>query len=150
MSMMIFLFVLNIEVLLDLYDEVAHSDVKRIRSWQALFTDFTLSEYLVGRNLGGNTGLFFAGQQKISGDGFVTGFTYDAGLLIVLLLIGVFVDKVLSIPCNLRIKISIVGSLILMLSINSGFEKLFIDLAYILSIGIIYGSFKFKSQSVVR
>jgi hypothetical protein len=118
-----------------------NSDVYRIISWLKLFENFTFIEYISGRELGGNTGLFLTDQKyKISGDGYITGFIYDAGLIGLGLTLLVIINGVLKINATLRVKFSILGSLILMLAINSGFEKLFIIFIYILSIGIIHGT----------
>ena len=42
------------------------------------------------------------------------------------------------------VRICIFGSLILMLVINSGFEKLFVIMCYLISIGIVHGTNKEK------
>tara|TARA_B100002052_G_C15852987_1_gene586031 strand:+ start:555 stop:1778 length:1224 start_codon:yes stop_codon:yes gene_type:complete len=136
----LFLFIINFETIQEFYSDFNASDSQRLESWLLLFKNFTLLEFIVGTGIGGNTGLFLAGEGKISGDGFVTGFTYDAGILTFLLLFSVIISRVLSIRSNWRVKVSIIGSMFLMLVINSGFEKLFIVFSYVLSIAIVYGS----------
>ena len=121
------------------------SDIYRVSQWQDLFVDFYYLDFLVGKELGGNTGLFVTPERyKISGDGFITGFIYDAGLLGVILTLLVIVKAIFSISVNIKVKICILGSLMLMLIINSGFEKLFIIFCYILAIGIVHGTNKHK------
>lgn len=117
------------------------SDEKRLASWAALFVDFTLLDLLGGRDLGGNTGFFLSGA-KISGDGFVTGFIYDAGIVATLLLLAVNYRRVLSIPCLFRIKLSLIVSLTTMLIINSGYEKLFVLTIFCVVIGILHNNFE--------
>jgi len=134
------LFIFNFEIIMEFYSGFNASDSQRLESWLLLFKNFTLLEFILGTGIGGNTGLFLSGESKISGDGFVTGFTYDAGILTFLLLFSVIASRVLSIRSNWRVKISIIGSMLLMLIINSGFEKLFIVFSYVLSIAIVYGS----------
>jgi hypothetical protein len=138
----IFLLAINFITLVQGYETgFGNSDVYRIISWLKLFENFTFIEYISGRELGGNTGLFLTDQKyKISGDGYITGFIYDAGLIGLGLTLLVIINGVLKINATLRVKFSILGSLILMLAINSGFEKLFIIFIYILSIGIIHGT----------
>lgn len=122
-----------------------NSDVYRLSQWQDLFKDFTLIEYLVGKELGGNTGLFVTPERfKISGDGFVTGFVYDAGIIGISLTLLVLFKAIFNMSVSFKVKICIFGSLILMLVINSGFEKLFIIFCYILSLGIVHGTNKYK------
>ena len=121
------------------------SDIYRVSQWADLFVDFSYLDFLVGKELGGNTGLFVTlDKYKISGDGFITGFVYDAGLLGVVLTLLVIVKAIFSISVNTKVKICILGSLMLMLIINSGFEKLFIIFCYILAIGIVHGTNKHK------
>tara|TARA_B110000008_G_scaffold48979_1_gene47785 strand:- start:6539 stop:7432 length:894 start_codon:yes stop_codon:yes gene_type:complete len=123
-----------------------NSDAYRVSQWKDLFVDFSYLDYLVGKELGGNTGLFVTGERyKISGDGFITGFIYDAGLIGILLTLLILVQAILSMSVNLKVKICIFGSLILMLIINSGFEKLFIIFCYILAIGIVHGTNRNKN-----
>ena len=145
--MVILLSIINMDFLLDFYKGVAgESDTYRLSQWKALFVDFSLGEYFVGVGLGANTGLFLDGSRyKIAGDSFVLGFTHDAGIFGILAIIGVLIYKVSSMYCNFKIKVSIIGSLMLMLIINSGFEKLFIVMIYIISIAIISGFYKYKA-----
>jgi len=122
-----------------------NSDVYRLSQWQELFVDFSYLDLLVGKELGGNTGLFVTPDRyKISGDGFITGFIYDAGLLGIILTLLIIAKAIFSISVNIKVKICILGSLMLMLIINSGFEKLFIIFCYILAIGIVHGTNKHK------
>tara|TARA_Y100001936_G_scaffold237152_1_gene267380 strand:- start:928 stop:1395 length:468 start_codon:yes stop_codon:yes gene_type:complete len=144
------LFVINFETIQEFYSDFNASDSQRLESWLLLFKNFTLLEFILGTGIGGNTGLFLSGEGKISGDGFVTGFTYDAGILTFLLLFSVITSRVLSIRSNWRVKFSIIGSMFLMLVINSGFEKLFIVFSYVLSIAIVYGSKKYFSEDRVN
>ena len=117
------------------------SDVYRVSQWKDLFENFSFFEFLIGKELGGNTGLFVTPDRyKISGDGFITGFLYDAGLFGITLILLILTKAVFSISANIKTKICIIGSLILMLIINSGFEKLFVIFCYILAIGIVHGT----------
>ena len=123
------------------------SDIYRLSQWQDLFKDFILIEYLVGKELGGNTGLFVTPERfKISGDGFITGFVYDAGIIGIFLTLLVLSRAILNMSVSFKVKICIFGSLFLMLIINSGFEKLFIIFCYILSLGIVHGTNKYKEK----
>ena len=143
----ILLLLINIDFLIDLYKVWSgDSDIYRLSQWKSLFDGFSLGEYFVGKELGGNTGLFIDGSRyKISGDGFVTGFIYDAGIIGILAIIAVLISKVFSLHCNFKIKVSIIGSLMIMLIVNSGFEKLFMVMTYIISIVIISGTYKYKA-----
>ena len=143
----ILLLLINIDFLIDLYKVWSgDSDIYRLSQWKSLFDGFSLGEYFVGKELGGNTGLFIDGSRyKISGDGFVTGFIYDAGIIGILVIIAVLISKVFSLHCNFKIKVSIIGSLMIMLIVNSGFEKLFIVMTYIISIVIIGGTYRYKA-----
>lgn len=121
------------------------SDVYRISQWRDLFADFSILNFLVGKELGGNTGLFVTAERyKISGDGFITGFIYDAGLFGIILTILILLKAIFSMSVNTRTKICIFGSLMLMLIINSGFEKLFVIFCYMLSIGIVHGTNRYN------
>ena len=141
------LLVLNFESLVSFYQSgFGDSDLYRVQQWKLLYDDFSPLEYIVGRELGGNTGLFLGETYKISGDGFITGSLYDSGLLIVFLLIGFIANTVFSIRCNVRIKLSIICSLLVMMIANSGFEKLFMVMTYVISISIIYGRFRYQEQ----
>ena len=151
-STLLLLMMINIDTIFELYDGFTRSDQKRLGSWSSLFSDFTIVEFGVGRELGGNTGLFLIqsmwdSEGKISGDGFLTGFLYDAGAIMLLLFIGVIMYRVFLIKCDFRTKISIIVSLMVMTAINSGVEKLFIAATYILSIGIIYGFNRWRDPS---
>jgi len=143
----ILLLVLNFESLVTFYSSgFGDSDLYRFQQWRLLYDNFSPLEYIVGRELGGNTGLFLGATYKLSGDGFITGSLYDSGLLMVFLLIGFIVNTVFSIRCNFRIKLSIIGSLLVMMIANSGFEKLFMVMTYVISIAIIYGRFRYPEQ----
>lgn len=132
--------IINIDPLFELVSSVAgDSDLYRLESWAALFKDFVFIEYFLGKELGGNTGLFIGERYKISGDGFITGTIYDSGILMVVILLGFIANTIFSINCTWRIKFSIMGSLLVMLVINSGFEKLFTVMIYVISIAIIHG-----------
>jgi hypothetical protein len=151
-STLLLLMMINIDTIFELYEGFTRSDQKRLGSWSSLFSDFTIVEFGVGRELGGNTGLFLIqsmwdSEGKISGDGFLTGFLYDAGAIMLLLFIGVIMYRVFLIKCDFRTKISIIVSLMVMTAINSGVEKLFIAATYILSIGIIYGFNRWRDPS---
>ena len=143
----ILLLLINIDFLTDLYKVWSgNSDAYRLSQWRDLFDGFSLGEYFVGTELGANTGLFIDGSRyKISGDGFVTGFIYDAGIIGILAIIAVLIYRVFSLHCNFKIKVSIIGSLMIMLIVNSGFEKLFMVMTYIISIVIISGTYKYKA-----
>ena len=146
-SLPVFLLILNFESIVSFYHSgFGDSDLYRVQQWKLLYVNFSPLEYIVGRELGGNTGLFLGETYKISGDGFITGSIYDAGLLMVLLLIGFIVNTVFSIQCSIRIKLSIIGSLLVMMIVNSGFEKLLMVMTYVISIAIIYGSFRYREQ----
>lgn len=125
------------------------SDNYRVEQWRDLFQNFSFAEYLMGRNLGGNTGLFYGPEHKISGDGFIMGFTYDAGIIGIVSLILVIFSRIFSCNCNLQIKISMIGSLLVMLAVNSGFEKLNIVLVYMLSIAIVSDAHRYRKPIVV-
>ena len=104
------LLVLNFESLVSFYQSgFGDSDLYRVQQWKLLYDNFSPLEYIVGRELGRNTGLFLGETYKISGDGFITGSLYDSGLLMVFLLIGFIANTVFSIRCNVRIKLSIFG-----------------------------------------
>jgi len=141
------LLMLNFDSLVNFYySGFGDSDIYRLQSWIMLFDNFSILEYMTGRELGGNTGLFLGETYKISGDGYITGTIYDAGLFMLFLLIGFIVKTVFSIQCSIKIKLSIIGSLLIMMIVNSGFEKLFIVMTYVISIAIIYGNYRLLQQ----
>jgi hypothetical protein len=146
--LIILLLIFNFESVVDFYYKVSgHSDLKRIQSWYDLFVNISLIEIFTGVTLGGNTGLFSAGVNKISGDGFITGFTYDAGLVVLVMFLGIIIHRIYLIPCNLKIRFSIIFSFLLMLMINSGFEKLFVVMTYILAIFIVHSSHSYAKKN---
>jgi hypothetical protein len=113
------------------------SDVRRVDNWNELFVDFSMIDYLLGTHLGANTGLFVFKGEKISGDGFIFGLVYDIGI-IGLALFLIFIGRVVnSVNINLSSKISIGLTFLLMLFVNSGFEKIFILAIYLFSIVIV-------------
>lgn len=131
---------LNFDSIFNFWNELANnSDMKRIRSWFELFENVTWLQILIGVDLGGNSGIMMPGVYKLSSDGFVTSFIYDAGLIIFIVFIVVIIRPIHIMRSNLRVKASIIFSFFLMLGINSGFEKLFIVMTYILSISIVCG-----------
>ena len=113
------------------------SDANRIDKWNNLFVDFSMIDYLFGTHLGANTGLFVFKGEKISGDGFIFGLIYDIGI-IGLALFLIFIGRVVNaVNINLSSKISIGLTFLLMLSVNSGTEKIFILAIYLFSIVIV-------------
>ena len=108
------------------------SDANRIDKWNNLFVDFSMIDYLFGTHLGANTGLFVFKGEKISGDGFIFGLIYDIGI-IGLALFLIFIGRVVNaVNINLSSKISIGLTFLLMLSVNSGTEKIFILAIYLI------------------
>ena len=94
-------------------------------------------DYLFGTHLGATTGLFVFGGGKVSGDGFIFGLVYDIGI-IGLALFLIFIGRVVNaVNINLSSKISIGLTFLLMLSVNSGTEKIFILAIYLFSIVIV-------------
>ena len=121
--------------LVDLFSTI--SDVRRVDNWNELFVDFSMIDYLLGTHLGANTGLFVFKGEKISGDGFIFGLVYDIGI-IGLALFLIFIGRVVNaVNINLSSKISIGLTFLLMLSVNSGTEKIFILAIYLFSIVIV-------------
>ena len=124
--------------LVDLFSTIQGlSDVHRVDNWNKLFVDFSMIDYLFGTHLGATTGLFVFGGGKVSGDGFIFGLVYDIGI-IGLALFLIFIGRVVNaVNINLSSKISIGLTFLLMLSVNSGTEKIFILAIYLFSIVIV-------------
>ena len=137
----------NMVSIIDFFSELANnSDAKRIQSWFDLFKNLSFFDVLIGVDLGGNSGIMEKGIYKLSSDGFVTSFIYDAGLIAFILIFGVIVKPIYLMPARWRTKFSMIISLLIILVINSGFEKLFITMSYMASIAIVYGLSLHKAQ----
>ena len=117
---------------------VGESDVGRISGWISMFGNSSSLEILMGSNVGGNTGLFTGGLTKVSGDGFIMGTINDFGIIGVITFYCLFVYSVFKLPnISPSVGISIVLTFMIMLFVNSGFEKLIVMLSYFVALLII-------------
>ena len=102
------------------------SDVGRISSWRLILQDFNMLGAMVGYRAGANTGLFIEGARKITADGFLLSWYYDYGLVG----LGLFLSLLWKAICETGItqvgRYAIFLSLMLMMFVNSGFDKMFI------------------------
>ncbi len=128
------------EVILNNYSMmVSYSDANRTEAWVNMFEGVNMLDLLMGSQVGQNTGLFLGDLEKnYSGDSFLLGTLNDFGLIGVILFVFVFTKFVFSfVGLKKSTKFGIFVSFILVLFINSGFEKLLVMLSYFLAIIII-------------
>ena len=106
-------------------DMIGSSDAGRVLSWRLILQDFNILGAILGYRSGANTGLFIEGASKITADGFLLSWYYDYGLVG----LGLFLSLLWKAICETGIasvgRIAIFLALMLMLFVNSGFDKMF-------------------------
>jgi hypothetical protein len=118
---------------------IASSDASRIDSWVRISNNLGLLTVLVGNQVGQNTGLLTGGMVSLSGDSFLLGTLNDFGLIGVLLFVGATWSSFQRFKFGLNVQLGMFTSFMLMLFINSGFEKLTVMFSYALVLAIIRG-----------
>ena len=118
---------------------ISNSDTGRVGGWKAMLGGSSALEFLLGSQVGQNTGLFLGGLTKNEGgDSFLIGTVNDYGIIGAILFVFVFSKLVFSFNIQKYSTIlGIVGSFIVMTFVNSGFEKLVVMLSYMLALIII-------------
>lgn len=109
------------------YDEMRGiSDLDRQAGWIRSINHSSVFYHLLGSETGRNTGLLTGGMSKLNADGYILAHYYDFGLIGCVLLIAVILRSFLVSFDSLGTGYIYGVSFLILLFINSGFDKIFI------------------------
>ena len=132
-SLVVYLVFSNLGLIIEYYGlMVGVSDEARLESWALFFKETKFLTALLGQEMGANTGLYFGSDGKMTGDGFLLSWYYDFGIIGMVLLLALLWRSVLETKVDRLSRSCIFLSLLLMMTVNSGLEKIFILEIYFL------------------
>ena len=136
---------INWSAILETYFEmIGNSDVSRVDSWRLIIQDVNGLTSLVGQRSGANTGFFIQGASKITADGYLFSWYYDYGLIGLGFLLALIWKAVGEVGLNRVGHYSTFLALILMMFVNSGFDKMFIVIMYFATLMSLKSSVHFR------
>jgi hypothetical protein len=142
----VFALYINWSAILEIYsDMIGGSDEGRVDSWRLILQDTVGLTSLLGQSSGANTGFFIQGARKITADGFLLAWYYDYGLVGLGLLMALLWKAVGEAGLNRLGHCSTFLALMLMMFVNSGFDKMFILIMYFVAFMVLKNSFQFRS-----
>lgn len=142
----VFALYINWSAILEIYfDMIGSSDQSRFDSWRLILQDADGLTSLLGQRSGANTGFFIQGASKITADGFLLSWYYDYGLVGLGLLMALLWKAVGEAGLNRLGHCSTFLALMLMMFVNSGFDKMFILIIYFVTFLALKNSVHFRS-----
>jgi len=136
--LIIIVFYLNLNLILEQYKlMVGQSDSHRIESWVKIIENYNFFTLFMGQETGANTGFKLEGYRKITADGFLLAWYYDFGIIGLVLFLALMWLAVLQTGLDLISCISIFIAIVLMMFVNSGFEKSFIIFIYFFTLIVL-------------
>lgn len=102
------------------------SDNGRIDGWAKSINHNEVTYHMFGVETGRNTGLLTGGVDKLNADGYILAHYYDFGIIGVLLLNCILIRSFIIAFENKYDGLAYSASFLLLLFINSGFDKIFI------------------------